>query len=379
MHKRKLWTVINAFRGFFILFLIVPDHSISIGQELRSGKAFDVALGERISAELTNKSMRSLLASLGPERGVAVVLDRRIDPDQIVSVSLRGTPLRDAFAEIAGKAEAIVSELPNVVFIGSPTSTAKLRTLVKLRSKEISGFVNRKTLRATRDVSWLALAEPQQVLTELAQTFGLRIDNAKLIPHDLWAAATIPDADATTSLSIVLSQFGYTFEWQDKGKGIRIVPEPETVSMKTRIRLTSAAADNIVEIARERFPEAKIEKTSRAYIAVTGTVEAIEAIGRMAKGEKDSNVPERVRVDLQEFSSLNFQNASARQVLEKIRKSGIPVEWDEAAIRAAKVDLGRVVSLKFEKATTKVLFQALCDQIEVDFRVEKYRVRLFPR
>lgn len=376
--KREPLATLNVFRAFCAASLIIVIPQTSIAQDMRTGALFKKALSQSMSLDFELKPVRSIVQKFGTDRGIAVVLDRRLDPDLIVSISVRDKPALDAFQQIADKSNGVLSELNNVVFIGSPTSTAKLRTLVEIRDKEAAKFPNRKALRAGQTISWPFLSEPRAVLLAVSKKFGLELQNSELIPHDLWAAGELPKADAVTALSVVLIQFGLTFEWEDNGRAVRIVNEPESVAIQSKIRITRDAPDNVLEIAQQSFPSTEISKPSRWFLTVSGTVEAIEGIGQLAKGVKPPDATGPVRVDLQEFT-FAAANARARAVLEKFRSSGIPVEWDESAMKAAGVDLDKLVDLKVENASTKETFRLLCDQLGVDFKVEKYRVRLFSK
>ncbi len=379
LNKRSYAIGINRRVRCHLAFLFLVTCSSTFAQEFHKGSAFDRALSEQLTVSLADKKVRSLLDSFGAQRRIAVVLDRRINPDQIISVSIRNAPVRDALAQVAEKCGGAVSELPGLVFIGPPGSTEKLRTLVKLKSKPVSKFANRKELQKKVPVRWPALTEPKQLLTSTATTLGLEVANADLIEHDLWASGTIPEADAAMHLSVLLIQFGYTFEWEDNGRRIRIVPEPTTVSMDGRVRIKRGAPDNLAESVREIFPNAKVKK-SGSYLKVTGTDEAIETARRLASGEKVVQVkPEPIDLlNSPPFKLAEFKGP-AREVLKTFVDSGIPIDFDEAALKAAGVDLDGVVEFKLEGATIKEIFRVLSGQIGADFKVEKSRVRLFPK
>lgn len=374
--KRKLRVAFNV-----LLASAIGSFQVTAAQgtpgDFHTGRSFSRAMTQTISGD-PSRTVRSILATFSKDQRIAVIIGRRINPDKVISVKLQEATMREAFAAVAEEAGGTVSELSNVVFIGAPESTAKLRTLVRLKSKDVSKFANRRELRAKRTIVWPALSEPREVLRLIAKTFQVEVRGADSIPHDLWAAGQLPDSDAVTALSIVLIQFGLTFEWEDKGVAVRIVKEPESVVVQEKVRVTRDAPANLVELAKEKYPAAEITKSSRSYVNVKGTVEAIVGVTNMARGIKPRRVPDKVRVDLQQLT-FTAKNARARDVFEKFKSNGIPIEWDEAELKAAGVDLDKLVELKVENATTIKTFRLLCDQIGADFTVEKYRVRLFSK
>lgn len=262
--------------------------STACGQEFRSGKSFRATLEQKITGAIQRSPLRSAIKKLALDAGVSVVVDRRVDPTQLISVQLEDVSLRDALRQVAVKAGAISCELDNVIFIGPQRTTRKLRTLVHLRRKETEKLPNRRTLRGAKTHAWQMLAEPRGLLTRISGEYGVRPDESVQIPHDLWAAGAMPRVDAATALSIVLIQFGeegQTLEWSGEGKTFKVVAAPKDVAIEARIRISRNAGDDILRTAKERYPQAKITK-SRGYLEVRGTVEEIDAIKVLARGSK---------------------------------------------------------------------------------------------
>ena len=71
------------------------------------------------------------------DREIAILLDRRIDPGLKLTLQLKNVRLRELLGVIATEADAAVSFLDNVVYIGPPETAARLRTVVELISARL--------------------------------------------------------------------------------------------------------------------------------------------------------------------------------------------------------------------------------------------------
>ena len=63
---------------------------------------------------------------------------------------------------------------------------------------------------------WDELAQPGQLLEELARQAGVTVENANAIPLDLWPAVNLPSLAWTDRLTLLLAGFGLTFEIDER-------------------------------------------------------------------------------------------------------------------------------------------------------------------
>ena len=165
-----------------------------------SGPLLQKALETNFSSSWENEELRTLLHRLADEYKTAVLLDRSIDPNQKMDLDLSYRPLWSGFGVVAQSASASLSLVGNTIYIGPPERAGKLRTLVSLRSQEPFAVEAKlpagRTLALSRvkTVHWNDLDEPRQIAVGLAQRAGVKILNPEVIPHDLWASATLPQA-----------------------------------------------------------------------------------------------------------------------------------------------------------------------------------------
>ena len=70
-------------------------------------------------------------------------LDRRVDPDQRVELSIEDQPLETAINQIAGRTQLGVSRIGTTFYYGPATTTAYLGTIAALRRDDIQKLTGR--------------------------------------------------------------------------------------------------------------------------------------------------------------------------------------------------------------------------------------------
>ncbi len=360
-----------------IVVLVLPDAALGVASRNRVGREFDQVLASSVAGTIRDVTLRDAVVTLASSRGLSVVIDRRLNPDQRVSLRLQSVTVRGALRQLAADVGGEMSVLQNVIVIGPAESTRMLRTIVELRQREAGRLTSRRNLTRPRDIAWGQLARPRQILADLATSFGLAVHAEQSLPHDLWAAAELPQVDAATALTVVLSQFGFSFEWRDQGREIAIVPQPSRVALSASIRLPRTGVDAALTRVRESLPDLVLRREGDRLV-VQGTVEEIELVRQAISGSHAPRQPVRARADQQQFT-LDKTGVPARAVLESVRASGVEVLWDEVALKSAGIDLDRTIDIRAKNAATREFFRLICEPLGADFVVEPYRVRILPR
>src|SRR5688572_29087951 len=67
----------------------------------KTSSALETALKQQYSIQLQERPLRPVLARLAQESGAAVFLDRRLDPDQPLSLEVSDMPLNQLYDRIA--------------------------------------------------------------------------------------------------------------------------------------------------------------------------------------------------------------------------------------------------------------------------------------
>jgi hypothetical protein len=201
---------------------------------LLTSRAFKRALSEKVTAKWRNVPLRKVLNGITSTWKVGLLLDRRIDPTQTITLAVEAMPLQDVIAEIARPASAQAVTEGNVVYIGPPKVATGLEKLVEKRASEWRAAAKswprarRRALIALPTLHWNDLDRPRDIVKSFAAKFRLTVTGLDKVPHDLWAGATIPACSVSQGLSLLLVQFDLTFRWKPDGSTIEIMPLPAT-------------------------------------------------------------------------------------------------------------------------------------------------------
>lgn len=360
--------------------------------EYSTGGRFEAALDQSLQATWKNVGLRRMLERLSEAKGVAVLLDGRVDPTKPMDFDVDGDPLRSVFNRIAGKRGARVSFVTeaNTVYIGPAAATERLRTLIALRAEEAGDAANglsssrRSQLADRKSIRWDDLETPAGVLKQIADRWRLEIVGLERVPHDLWAGATLPDVTSWAALTLVLNPFDLTFEWTEGGDAVRIVAVPNVVAIKRSHRPPRGRnARDVAKLWKNEFAgvAAVVE---RGRVVVTGTVEQHEAIegtlhpGALRRDVVASETDDVVPLSRRKFT-IRFRNAPARAVIEKLKQSDVEFEYDANAFEDAGVDFEKRISADLKDATAEKLLDAIFDPLGVEYEIDGAAVRLFLR
>ena len=364
----------------------------------RTGKRFVEALDRLMAISWQERRLRPGLRQLSESREVAVLLDRRIDPEQVLTLGLAQVSLREVLKTIASECDANVTIVGNTVYVGPASLAARLRTIVEIRSRElvvaaaVSGEKRGLELLRRSTLTWQDFDRPADIVAGVCRTAGLQVDavagkvsgldaSARLpveIPHDLWAGADIPQATITEKLTLVLAQFDLSFEWQPGADVIRLVPAPENPAVQRTWTLLSRGSRTRAEDVQRRFRSLP-QRLDGSRLSMTGTVEQLEDVDRLL-------YPERYRPRTNPRSPVPGQLSFTLEIRGRLgsllkgiaAKSDIDFEYDPAALTDAGIQLDRNVEIRMKNASLKELCEALFKDSRIDWEIDGHTVTLTP-
>src|SRR5581483_7227994 len=111
-HNRTRWGVLAA--G-----LLAGSVAVAQQPAWKTGAAFTRQLRENVEyVAWQDRALRDGLDRLSQTYGVAIFLDRRIDPDQKLDFTARELPLEAVWQQLAAAAHAETAVIGSVVYIG---------------------------------------------------------------------------------------------------------------------------------------------------------------------------------------------------------------------------------------------------------------------
>lgn len=225
--RRLTLRVVIAFMflSAWLLFLLCPT---SVAQPPRQPAKAGRIL---VTLDWAEVPLRERLTEFGKKYGVAVFLDRRIDPDQKIELSVRDQPAEGVLALAAEKLKLGSCTLGKVHYIGPKGMTSVLPALVAQRKRELAKSPARAAWNKVKELQWAEAASPRDIAAALAQEAGLTLENPEQIPHDIWPAYELPAMPLAERFTLVLAGFGLTFQLSEDGSQIRVTPIPQDTSL----------------------------------------------------------------------------------------------------------------------------------------------------
>lgn len=370
----------------------------SVAAEPFSGKKFDDALEQKIGRAWgggDGDSIRQALLQITVSNHVSIVLDRRVDPTQSVSLTLQATPLRDVISALAKTADAGIVVVGNVVYVGPIESSKKLRTLIELRHEELSKLASsaaKKTekspwknpgasLSQRRTFAWQDFDRPRDILKQVAEKLKIEIEGLDKLPHDLWAGSSLTQVTATEALSLLLVQFGATFEFVLDRAAIRIVPIPPRVLIERSYPLPANAQETAVA-AGKKFPDAEFTVGGTRLVA-QATVEQQAEIAAWLKpgGQKAvkpaANKPDKLLSERR--FTLKLENAAIGDVIKTFIASGVQIKYDPMQFADANVSLDKKINFEVKNASAEKIFRDHFEPHGIEVTINGEEVRLRPK
>jgi len=353
----------------------------------RTQGRFAAALDRPISATWKGVGLRSILRRLSHEREIAILLDRRADPEQEIQIDTGEQSLRSAVDKIARLAHLAVTRVGNSLLLAPAAAASRLRTLVALRENELARgdldfsdhLLRLRTQRAT--IRWDDLDRPADILRGISRQFGLSIAGIEQIPHDLWAGAVIPEATAAEALSLVLNQFDLTFEWADRGAGVRLVAIPASVTIERSYALHGKSAGETLRVLHSKI-EGLDAEIRDGQLVVRGTLEQHElvaAVVGLSKGPMRTT-GRRPATPLERLSfALQARGVNLPELFDELRKQGLKIQYNADDLRKAGVDLKQKVSVDLPHLPASQFFTRLLDPYGLTFHFDHSTVIVVPK
>ena len=236
-----------------------------------AGRELDRKRQLALSVNWTNTPLRKQLISLSQRQRIGVFLDRRIDPDQSVDLSVRQLTWDQLLWRTAERCNAAVCRIGSIDYIGPPATCARLPILVETAHRQA-----RKNRHAA-DVSWTSpkpwrierYSQPRQLIRDLASQNGFQVLEANRIPHDIWPEWDLPRTTLVERFALVLAGFDLWFEVSTDGTTCRIIDMPTLDQARIRVpHVTGARA--VADELSARYPDISIRVSANA-LTVTGS------------------------------------------------------------------------------------------------------------
>ncbi len=339
------------------------------------------ALGERRTATIhwDNVPLCDGLQRLEKALACSIFLDRRVDPNQVVSLNVADADADEILTKIAAATSLGVSHLGAVKYLGPQAAADQLRTLAALREEEVAQLVagQRRSLEGKRELVWPQLTEPRNLIEVAIQDRSWRVRSAERIPHDLWAAGSLPELSLADQLTLMLIAFDLTFRLSSQDGMVEIVPLEGPVTLRRQYRLRNASED--ANLLRQQFAETQVQ-ISGNVAAVEARVEDHERLLQLMQ-DRTTRLPQNTtKQKLTQVYTLRVQDQPVGNVLRQLaQRLNWAIEIDEQAIRAAGLSLDQRISFAVENARQEELLKAALHPAGLDYQRIGERFQIVPQ
>jgi hypothetical protein len=322
-----------------------------------SGEAIDEALQGKVSVTWSNIPVRRALESLCKAQKLALLLDRRVDPDQKIELHVDNVPLREALEQIAARLKIGVALIGPVVYFGPKATATRLRTVATLRDDDVRNLKQdaQTTWRRAERWSWEKLSTPRDLLTTLAGKNGLEIEGLEQIPADLWGAADLAPLNLAQRLTLILAQYDLTFEIGKDGKSVRLAPMPAKPVVE-RTYPISGRQDFVSQLRGNPLLAGAEIKVANDQVVVRGREEDQEIV-RNLRGQR----PAMRATEGKKVYTLHVQLPIGELLHALGPQMGLEIQLDKEAIAAAKISLATKVEVNLKDASADELLKAVLD------------------
>jgi hypothetical protein len=346
------------------------------------GDGLQQALSNKVGVAWSNVAARRAIEEFSRTQRVAVVLDRRIDPDQKIELGFSEVPLAEAFQRIASRLDVGTAMVGPVVYFGPKSTTRRVATVAALANDSVlqpkgwTPTVRARWLQA-KAWRWEDLATPRGLVEEAARENGIVVENPRQIPHDLWGAADLPPLPLATRLTLVLSQFDLALELAKEGNSIRLVPMPEKPVIERDYSVAGPAADAAVKLKKtELLSDAEVS-VAGGKVVVRGRQEDQEIVSELLAGRtaRRTTVSEGRKV-----YSMPRVDAPVSKLLETIgRQLNLEIQIDRPAIAGAGISLEKSVQVDVKDVTADQLLKAVLEPAGLTYERRGEVVEVKPR
>lgn len=348
--------------------------------EWKTGRALAQQRTAQVSLRWSELPLRQALTSLARSQHVAMLLDRRTDPDRPIDLTVDRDSLDEVLSRIAAERRLGLSWLGPLAYFGPKEPAGRLRTLAALRAAEAKKLPGRRQapLARERPWQWNELATPRDLLAELAEEAQVTIEGLDLVPHDLWPAADLPALSWTDRLTLVVNEFDLAFEFSDDGRNVRLVKIDGPVAIRRGYPAGRDAA-RLAERYRRAAPTADVE-IAGGKVFVTALIEDHERLVELGKpGADPAGATKTSARSGKQVYSLAVEEQPLKAVLDVLgERAGFELRVDRDALEQAGLSLDRRVTFSVTEVSLDDLLKAALKPAGLEFRREGKAVVIIP-
>ncbi len=323
-----------------------------------TGERLRNQLDQKVSVTWSGVPLRRALKSLSESQHVAIMLDRRVDPEQKIELTLDDVTLDAALKSIALKMKIGVGQVGSVFYFGPAATARRVRTLAALRRDEVLRLpiAERSKFLGQHPWHWDDGAAPADLLAGLATECKTPIGGLEQISADLWQAADLPAMNFLERLTLIAAQFDRTFEIAAEGASVKLAAMPASVEISHSYTLPGGVRpQEVIAKLKTALPDAQCDFAD-GKLQVRGRAEDQDFVVDLLAGRTAKTT---AVVAGKKVYSLSLVKPVGDFIKALGDKLGLEVKFDTAAIEAAGISLKQEVRVDVKEVSEDELLQAV--------------------
>lgn len=346
-------------------------------------KSIDAALQQPATIHWRGITLLDACRRISDSLRVPIVVDRRVDPHQVINIQVDGVPLQEALTSVARQAGSQLGALDSLCYLGPVGTANELPALVEITRQQVEDLpaAPRRMLSVKQRLRWQRLATPQQVLHNLVQPLKMQVHGLEQIPHDVWDAGELPENSVAVHLTVLLAGFDLTWRMDPRGDAIQIESIKRPVRFARSYDGRNATPAQMRQIAAE-IPKADLRLVGDK-VELNGTTndhEKLMAIlAKLPSSPRPSNRPER-RTPERKLYSLRLKDQPVEAVLRDLaRQLGLELRVDEDALGKENRSLDARISVEVAQVTLDQLLDSIGNAAGLSVQVTNGELLVSPR
>lgn len=179
--------------------------------------AAELDLDKPVHAAWTGVPLRTWAERAVDVAGRPVVIDRRLDPDIVVTLEADGDPLGGVLETIARSAGAAVVPLRSSIRIVPLKTAATACDRAEVAREQAVGKLPaaaRQRVGRRSGWKWPEGARPRDLIADALAEAGFKVEGLDRIPHDHFPEAALPPLALGERLDLVLAHFDLRIDWR---------------------------------------------------------------------------------------------------------------------------------------------------------------------
>lgn len=355
-----------------------------------TNRNFRRALTQPFSASWSNVEIRAIVQRIRSTQKISIILDRRIDPSLKLKLDIQNLTREQGLKNLASNAHAKTVIVGSNIYIGPEKAVSNLKTLLELKKQELFELAQSHpklkprmlSLSRRKTFHYQDLDQPSEILKQITDAYQITAKNQELIPHDLWAHSTFSSVNANEALSLLLIQLNLTYQWNEKGTQIELIPIPDSVTIKRTYTPRGKLVADVINQLKARFPGIIVVQTGKT-LSISTSAEVHKEIETLFNPKTASNrtklqKPVTIPIQRRKFT-LRVKKVPILAVMKKLEQSGIEFEYDDTKLAGAGIDLRQRVDITVEEANAQTFFDALFSTLNLSYKIEGTKIVLTPK